>query len=34
MGILLVVGKFYFQNNDKVGEKKKTDFLATIPNKW
>lgn len=33
MGILLVVGKFYFQNNDKVGEKK-TDFLATIPNKW
>lgn len=33
MGILLVVGKFYFQNNDKVGGKK-TDFLATIPNKW
>lgn len=33
IGILIVAGGFYFQNNDKVGEKK-TAFLATSPNKW
>lgn len=30
MGILLVAGKFYFQNNDKVGEKKNS-LLSNYP---